>query len=40
MWEGESKTFWCPEDLGRNMKNLKGTMEEDSCRMWEGKEGA
>lgn len=40
MWEGESKTFWCPEDLGRNMKNLKGMMEEDSCRMWEGKEGA
>ena len=38
MWEGESKTFWCPGDLGRNMNNLKGMMEEDPCRMWEGKE--
>lgn len=38
MWVGESKTFSCPGDLGRNTNNLKGMMEEDPCRMWEGKE--
>lgn len=38
MWEDKSKIFWCAGDLGKNMQNLKGVIEQDPYRVWEDRE--